>query len=73
MAVPARAQDRAARYRQRAAEALERARREVARPWVSDPGLRVQVDAILALTPEDRVRMIEAESAVLSDLRPVTR
>ncbi|MEX5708948.1 MULTISPECIES: hypothetical protein [unclassified Parafrankia] len=49
---------------------MARARRYVGRPWTSDPGLRVQVEAILALPPEDRLRMLEAEAGVLSDLRP---
>lgn len=62
--------ERAAYYRARAAEAMARARRYVGRPWTSDPGLRVQVEAILALPPEDRLRMLEAEAGVLSDLRP---
>lgn len=64
--------ERAAYYRQRAAQALARARQQVGRPWISDPGLRVQVDAILALPPEDRIRMLESETEVLSDLQPTT-
>jgi hypothetical protein len=50
---------------------MVRARQEIARPWVSDPGLRVQVDAILFLSPDDRVRMIEMEAELFADLRPV--
>jgi hypothetical protein len=50
---------------------MVRARRELGRPWQSDPGLRVQVDAILALSPDDRVRMIEAEAAFFADIRPL--
>ncbi|MCK9904807.1 hypothetical protein MXD63_32835 [Frankia sp. Cpl3] len=49
---------------------MARARRCVGRPWTSDLGLRVQVEAILALSPEDRLRMPESEVGVLSDLRP---
>lgn len=36
----------------------------------SGPGLRVQVEVILALPSEDRLRMPESEVGVLSDLRP---
>ncbi len=65
--------ERAAYYRARAAEVMARARRCVGRPWTSDPGLRVQVEAILALPPEDRLRMLESEAGVLSDLCPAAR
>jgi hypothetical protein len=70
VAGPSTARERAAELRRLAANAMTRARQQVGRPWISDPGLRVQVEAILALDPEDRIRMLEAEVAVLSDLRP---
>lgn len=62
--------ERAADLRRLAARAVIRAREQIGRPWTSDPGLRVQVEAILALPPEDRIRMLEADVAVLSALRP---
>lgn len=62
--------ERAADLRKLAARAMIRAREQIGRPWTSDPGLRVQVEAILALSPEDRIRMLEADVAVLSALRP---
>jgi hypothetical protein len=34
------------------------------------PGLRVQVEAILALSPEERVRQLEAEVAFYANARP---
>ena len=69
--VPAKAEERAAYYRARAAEAMARARALVGRPWTSDPGLRVQVEAILALSPQDRLRQLEEQVATLSALRPL--
>ncbi|MEX5636515.1 hypothetical protein [Parafrankia sp. FMc2] len=48
---------------------MARARALVGRPWTSDPGLRVQVEAILALSPEDRLRQLEEQVATLSALR----
>ncbi|WP_154676886.1 hypothetical protein [Parafrankia discariae] len=70
---PAPAGDRAAYYRARAAEAMARARALVGRPWTSDPGLRVQVEAILAMTPQDRLRQLEDQVETLSALRPIGR
>ncbi|CAO5186344.1 conserved hypothetical protein [Frankia sp. AiPs1] len=64
------ASDRAAYYRERAAQAMVRARALVGRPWTSDPGLRVQVEAILAMSPEDRLRQLEDQVETLSALRP---
>jgi hypothetical protein len=64
------ARERAADLRWLAAAAMTRARQQVGRPWTSDAGLRVQVEAILALHPEERIRMLEAEVVVLSDPRP---
>jgi hypothetical protein len=64
---------RAAEYRLRAQDAAVRARAVLSRQaWVSDPGLRVQVEAILALPPEERLRQLEAEAAVFADARPAT-
>lgn len=62
--------DRAAYYRERAAQAMVRARACVGRPWTSDPGLRVQVEAILAMPPQDRLRQLEDQVETLSALRP---
>ncbi len=69
--VPRAAEERAAYYRARAAEAMVRARALVGRPWTSDPGLRVQVEAILAMSPEDRLRQLEEQVATLAALRPL--
>ncbi|WP_462166967.1 hypothetical protein [Frankia sp. AiPs1] len=71
--VPQAAEERAAYYRARAAEAMVRARALVGRPWTSDPGLRVQVEAILAMSPEDRLRQLEDQVETLSALRPTER
>nr|MDT0665789.1 hypothetical protein [Micromonospora sp. DSM 115978] len=46
-------------WRAKAAAARERARNL---PWTSDPELRAQVDAILAMEPSDRLRQLQAES-----------
>jgi hypothetical protein len=65
---------RAAEYRRRALAAAARARAALSREtWVSDPGVRVQVDAILALPPEDRLRQLAAALVVFADARPVPR
>ncbi|MEX5635734.1 hypothetical protein [Parafrankia sp. FMc2] len=71
--VPRAPEERAAYYRARAAEAMVRARALVGQPWTSDPGLRVQVEAILALSPQDRLRELEEEAETLSAIRPVGR
>ncbi|MBE3206716.1 hypothetical protein [Parafrankia sp. CH37] len=68
---PRTAGERAAYYRAKAAEAMVRARALVGRPWTSDPGLRVQVEAILAMPPEDRLRQLEEQVETLSALRPI--
>ncbi|CAI7979729.1 hypothetical protein FRAHR75_690011 [Frankia sp. Hr75.2] len=60
----------AARQASRGGRATATAGQPPAVRWTSDPGLRVQVEAILALLPEDRLRMLEIEVGVLSDLRP---
>jgi hypothetical protein len=62
---------RAAEYRQRAQAAAARARAALSRQaWVSDPGVRAQVEAILALPPTERLRQLEAEAALFADARP---
>jgi hypothetical protein len=65
MAVEARARrhDEAARWRAKAAAARARAR---ALSWESDPELRAQVKAILALSPVERLLGLQAEAAVFA-------
>lgn len=68
--MPAESSRRAAEYRLRAQAAAALARAVVSRHmWTSDPGLRMQVNAILAMPPEDRLRQLEAEVAVFADAR----
>jgi hypothetical protein len=63
----------AAEYRARAAAAAVRARAAVTREtWASDPGLRVQVDMILSMSPDERLRQLEAETAVFAGARLVS-
>jgi hypothetical protein len=62
----------AAEYRARAAVAAARARAVVtSETWTSDPGLCVPVDMILAMSPDERVRQIEAETAVFVGAPPL--
>jgi hypothetical protein len=69
--IPAESARRAAEYRSRAQEAAVRARALVSRhTWRSDPRLRVQVELILALPPEERLRQLEANLAFFAAVRP---
>jgi hypothetical protein len=69
--IPAESARRAAEYRRRAQEAAVRARALVNRhTWRSDPGLRVQVELILALPPEERLRQLQANLAFFAAVRP---
>jgi hypothetical protein len=71
--IPAESARVAAEYRRRAQEALVRARGLLGQEkWKSDPGLRVQVERILALPPEERVRQLEEEVAFFANARPAT-
>jgi hypothetical protein len=72
--IPAESSRRAAEYRRLAQAATVRARAALSRrTWTSDPGLRAQVDAILALPPEERLRQLEAEVAFFADARPAAQ
>ncbi|MBL7500884.1 hypothetical protein I6A84_03940 [Frankia sp. CNm7] len=66
--------ERAAYLRERAAQARARAQalfKTVTREtWQSDPGLLIQVKTILAMPPEQRLRMLMAEHAVFASARP---
>ena len=67
--------ERAVYLRERAEQARVRAQalfRTVTREtWVSDPGLLIQVKAILSVPPEQRLRMLMAEHAVFASARLV--
>jgi hypothetical protein len=69
--IPAESARSAAEYRRLAQEAAVRARALVSRhTWRSDPGLRVQVELILALPPEERLRQLQANLAFFAAVRP---
>jgi hypothetical protein len=69
--IPTESAHRAAEYRRRAQEAAVRARALLNRQtWRSDPGLRVQVELILALPPEERLRQLQANLAFFAAVRP---
>jgi len=69
--------ERARYLRERAELARARARdvfRTLSREtWQSDPGLLVQVKAILSVSPEERLRMLMAEQAVFANARLVVK
>jgi hypothetical protein len=69
--IPAESARSAADSRRLAQEAAVRARALVNRhTWRSDPGLRVQVELILASPPEERLRQLEATLAFFAAVRP---
>jgi hypothetical protein len=72
--IPAESSRRAAEYRRLAQAATVRARAVLSRrTWVSDPGLRAQVNAILALPPAERLLQLDAEVAFFATARPATQ
>lgn len=54
-------------------QVADRLSARAARRSESDPGPRAQVEAVLALPPDDRLQQLEAEAAVFADARPVAR